>query len=120
METFFVSPSGYVRATSCTSGSDCNQPIIIGGSVQQGIKYVETCTNPAVLTTCAAPVQITNSTTGGTPSQVRPWCVGKFPKFQYLPCVFKAQWLNKSTGNGNNDIQFQEYMTADPGKRTTG
>ena len=57
----FAPPS--VRATACTSGSDCNQPIIIGGSVQQGIKYVETCTNPALLTTCAAPVQITREIT---------------------------------------------------------
>ena len=109
-----------VRADACTTSPDCNQPIIIGGSVQQGIKYVETCTNPAALTGCTTSVQITNSTTGGQPSQVRPWCTGKLPNFGYLPCVFKAQWLNKSTGNGNNDIQFQEYMTGDPGKRTTG
>ena len=86
--------------------------------MQQGIRFVEVCSDTSNLNTCASPpVQISFN---GSPSQVRPWCVGKFPNFQYLPCVFKAQWLNKSTGNGNNDIQWQEYMTGDPGKRTTG
>jgi hypothetical protein len=114
-------PTKLIPPSPCTfdpsQNKYCSQPIIIGGSVQQGIKFVETCTNPNILTTCATPVPITFN---GATSQVRPWCVGKFPNFQYLPCVFKAQWLNKSTGNGNNDIQFQEYMTGDPGKRTTG
>lgn len=106
-----------VRPRTCPPGTNCGAPIIIGGSVQQGIKFVETCTNPATLTGCSAPVQLTFN---GTASQVRPWCVGKSPSFQYLPCVFKAQWLNKSTGNGNNDMQWQEYMTGDPGGRKTG
>ena len=106
-----------VRPTACTTGTYCGAPIIIGGSVQQGIKFVETCTNPSVLTTCGTPVQITFD---GVPSQVRPWCTGKLPNFNYLPCVFKVQWLNKSTGNGNNDMQWQEYMTGDPGGRKTG
>ena len=114
----FAPPS--VRATKCTTGDFCGQPIIIGGSVHQGIKFVEKCTDAVNLTGCTTR-QITFTFSSTTYfSQVRPWCVGKFPNFQYLPCVFKAQWLNKSTGNGNNDIQWQEYMTGDPGKRTTG
>ena len=109
-------PTKLPQPTSCTfdpaQNKYCGVPIIIGASVQRGFTAVEVC-DP----TCQAPVRIKFN---GATSQVRPWCVGKFPNFQYLPCVFKAQWLNKSTGNGNNDIQWQDYMTGDPGKRTTG
>jgi uncharacterized repeat protein (TIGR01451 family) len=83
------------RPVACTTGASCGAPFIIGSTVQAGIK------------------------TGGMP-RIRPWCTGKFPNFTALPCVFKAMWLNKSTGNGNNDIQWQEYVTGDPGTLKTG
>lgn len=63
----------------------CGLPFVIGSSVQAGIKAFGT--------------QI-----------VRPWCAGKYPSFTFIPCVFKYQWLNKSTGKGNNDVQVQTYM----------
>jgi uncharacterized repeat protein (TIGR01451 family) len=83
------------RPQACTTGANCGAAVIIGSSVQNGIR------------------------TGGQ-QRVKPWCSGKFPNFASLPCVFKAMWLNKSTGNGNNDIQWQEYVTGDPGTLKTG
>jgi hypothetical protein len=81
---------------NCPSGSNCGKEVIIGSSVSAGIK-----------------------TANGTYA-VRPWCSGKFPNFKWLPCVFKVNWLNKSTNKGNNDIQWQDYEVADPGGSRTG
>jgi hypothetical protein len=74
------------RPQACTTGVLCGAPIVIGSSVQAGIKIPPTGT-----------------------LAVRPWCTGKLPNFTYIPCVFKYNWLNKSTGQGNNDIQVQTY-----------
>ena len=79
---------------------ECDDAAIIGSSVTAGIRVNDG---------------------SGLVVLVRPWCQGKFPfSSSPVPCVFKLQWLNKSTGNGNNDQQWQEYAVADPGGRKTG
>jgi hypothetical protein len=93
---------GVNRPVKCEQGApaSCDDPVIIGSTVSAGIK----------------------TSTGGTVDfLVRPWCQGRFPfTNRPVPCVFKAQWLNKTTNKGNNDIQFQEYQVADPGGLKTG
>ena len=73
------------RPVACTTGAMCGAPFVIGSSIQAGVK------------------------TTSTNFIVRPWCTGKLPNFTYIPCVFKYNWLNGKTGQGNNDIQVQTY-----------
>jgi hypothetical protein len=86
------------RPVQCSPQTEpnCGKEVIIGSTVSAGIK------------------------TADGSYAVRPWCSGKFPNFKWLPCVFKVNWLNKSTNKGNNDIQWQDYEVADPGGSRTG
>ena len=93
---------GVNRPTKCGPSAPpaCDDAAIIGSTVSAGIRV---------------------NTGSGIVVLVRPWCQGKFPYTNApAPCVFKMQWLNNSTGNGNNDQQWQEYAVADPGGRKTG
>jgi uncharacterized repeat protein (TIGR01451 family) len=79
------------RPIPCSTAG-CDDAIIIGSSVQAGINI-----------------------NGG--HQVPGWCTKRLTR---VPCTFKYNWLNKKTGNGNNDAQGQWYEIGDGLRGHTG